>query len=513
MDEYSLESDDFGTEKFHRIIFSTVYNLYQQGNKVIDFFTIDSYLSNYTEQYKIFNQNDGAEYITKAIEICEPDNFNYNLMRMKKFSLMRFYESKGLDTKFLYNPDEINPKKYEEQQKQFDEYTIEQIIEIIEYTYVILPKDKFCIGQERNGGLAANGLRELKEQWKQAPEIGIPMQGAIVNTIARGARLKKLYLRSGATGTGKTRFMVADICSYSVPWIYDLEKKEWVYTGFSEPSLFISTELELSEIRSLVLAYISGVEEEHITEGTYVGDEEERVDHAIKILESAPLYLEEVSDFNIEDIENLIKKYKKEFGVLYVCFDYIHTSVKLIMEIATISKGMKLREDQILYIFAIRLKNICNKLGIHVDTSTQLNGEYKSARDKDETLLRGSKAIADKIDMGIIMCQPSREELKAVEEILRHRFGKVPNMIYHFYKVRKGKLSKVKLWVYAELGICRFTELFLTNYNNELIQVEKLTIENMNAIVEEHSVDKDEIEDLESESTIFSLEPKGKYTF
>ena len=72
-------------------------------------------------------------------------------------------------------------------------------------------------------------------------------------------------------------------------------------------------------------------------------------------------------------------------------FDYIHTSVKLIMQIASMSKGMKLQEHQILYMFAIKLKELCNKLGVHIDSSTQLNGEYKNARDKDETLLRGTE--------------------------------------------------------------------------------------------------------------------------
>ena len=61
------------------------------------------------------------------------------------------------------------------------------------------------------------------------------------------------------------------------------------------------------------------------------------------------------------------------------------------MQIASMSKGMKLQEHQILYMFAIKLKELCNKLGVHIDSSTQLNGEYKNARDKDETLLRGTE--------------------------------------------------------------------------------------------------------------------------
>lgn len=69
------------------------------------------------------------------------------------------------------------------------------------------------------------------------------------------------------------------------------------------------------------------------------------------------------------------------------------------MQIASMSKGMKLQEHQILYMFAIKLKELCNKLGVHIDSSTQLNGEYKNARDKDETLLRGTESACNSLSV------------------------------------------------------------------------------------------------------------------
>ena len=64
-----------------------------------------------------------------------------------------------------------------------------------------------------------------------------------MTTIARGARLKKVYLRSADSGGGKTRTALADICNISIPYFYDTDKKEWIYPGSEEPSLFISTDL------------------------------------------------------------------------------------------------------------------------------------------------------------------------------------------------------------------------------------------------------------------------------
>ena len=54
LDEYSLTLIDFNGENFHQIVFSCIFNLYNQGVKVLDCFAIDSFLSTYEKQYKIF---------------------------------------------------------------------------------------------------------------------------------------------------------------------------------------------------------------------------------------------------------------------------------------------------------------------------------------------------------------------------------------------------------------------------------------------------------------------------
>ena len=55
--------------------------------------------------------------------------------------------------------------------------------------------------------------------------------------------------------------------------------------------------------------------------------------------------------------------------------DYIHTSLKILEEITKRSGGVKLREDNVLFMLAIRIKDLCNELGIFIESSTQLNGK------------------------------------------------------------------------------------------------------------------------------------------
>ena len=493
LDTYDITEEDMH-EEFYVYIFNTIYNLHLQNVKVIDSFTIDSYLSSYDMQYKVFTVNKGIEYIDNAKKIAVVENFDYNYNLLKKFTLLRYYDQRGQDIKFIYDPTKIAPEDQEAETKKLDGYSVDDIINLVELELVTKPRMHFKVQQFEQGKLAGEGLMELKEQWKQEPEFGISLQSPTMNNIARGARLKKFYLRSAPSGVGKTRLAVGDICTYSIPWFYDIEENKWVYTGFSEPALFISTELEIDELQSMLIAFVSGVGEDKILDGKYSKDEEERVDQAIKYIKSAPLYLEHIDDFDISDIENLIKKYKIEKGVYYISFDYIHSSVKLIMQIATISKGMKLQEHQVLYMFAIKLKEICNKLGVHIDSATQVNGEYKTARDKDETLLRGAKSIADKIDLGIIAMPPTREELKAIEPVLSKGVSLNPNLIYHIYKVRRGKISRVRLWLHADLSTCRTYDLFVTNNDNELISVEKITIEALEKLLDDNSIKEEDVE-------------------
>ena len=241
---------------------------------------------------------------------------------------------------------------------------------------------------------AGENVFNLIEKFKEHPEVGIALYGPLVNTVTRGARLKKFYLRSAATGVGKTRSMIADACFISCSHIYD-ETFGWIKNGGCEPVLFITTEQELEEIQTMMLAFLSNVNEEHILNGEYQNDEESRVIKAAKILAEAPLYVEELPDFSLKDVEDKIKKNIREHNVKYIFHDYIHTSLKILEEITKRSGGIRLREDNVLFMLSTRLKDLCNKYGVFIMSATQLNSDYQDSKTPDQNLLRGAKAIAD----------------------------------------------------------------------------------------------------------------------
>ena len=285
------------------------------------------------------------------------------------------YDDLGLNVKWIYDPDEIfNAEKKEAQEQYLNNLTLNEIANLIENKIESIRRlyidnsidDSKHIGQ---------GIEDLIEELKRAPEAGPPMYGKKINSITRGMRLGKLYLRSAATGVGKTRSMVADAVMCACDKIYDTKAGDWIDVGIKQPALYIATEQELDEVQTMALAFLSCVDEEHILTGEYNFEEEDRVKYAAKLLQQSPLYVEYIPDFTLKDIENCIKRHIRMHGVQYFFYDYVHTSMKMLEDITRRSGGVRLREDNLLFLLSVKLKDICTQFNVFILTSTQLNGD------------------------------------------------------------------------------------------------------------------------------------------
>lgn len=483
-----LDRTDFNTENFYELLFVAIYNLHMQGCTTIDEFSIDSYLSNYKEQYSIFQENQGIEYLSNAREMATLENYDYYYHRLRKYSLLRYYEKQGLDTRFIYDSTIADTSKMESEQIKFDNYTEQDIIEMVEATFVINPNMKYCTNTLSTDVQAGDGMTDLVNELMEVPDVGLALNNEGLNTVSRGARLGCLFMRSCPQGGGKTRMAAGDACKIAVPYFYDVNTNQYVYTGNCEPTTIFSTEMPVDEIQTLLIAAVSKVNEEHILYGTYEKGELERVKQAISYIESSPLYIVHIPDFSIEDIKNQIKKYNREFSVRYFFFDYIHTSLRLMAEVNSKS-GMGLKEHQLLLVFATELKTIAQQLDVFIYTASQLNGEAQNALYKDQNLLAGSKALANKLDMGVISMSPTKAERKKIEAVLHRMVNMlVPNMCHWVYKVRRGRLTRIIIWTKIDLGTMTEQCLFVTNYDFELIDMDFTKIEQVEEKIKEHSV-------------------------
>lgn len=476
-DKYIFNEEDFNGEEFHQVLFGAIYNLHHLGVKDINEITISNYLEQRPKKFAIYKKNNGKEYLEKIQSITQLASFDYYYNRVKKMTLLRMYCNIGMNLTWLYDTNNIlDAKKKQAQEEWLDNHSLNDIADIIDKKILDI-RIKYIDNNDDDLSQAAAGVYNLLDRLEKNPEVGYPLYGPLVNTIHRGARLKKFYLRSAATGLGKTRAMIADACYIACSKIYNEKEQKWEDNGTKEPTLFIATEQELDEVQTMMLAFLSAVDEEHILTGEYLIGEKERVLEAAKILTNSPIYVKRLPDFSLQDVENTIKYAIREWDCRYICFDYLHSSMKILSEVGLKSGIKGLREDNILFLISVKLKDLCNQYGVFIMTATQLNASYVNAEVYDQNLLRGAKSIADKIDFGCIMLPVSSEDRESLKEVCSQMGVEIPNLKISIYKNRRGKYKDILLWCTAKYGICRIDPLFATDYRMELIELNDTKIQ------------------------------------
>ena len=454
-----------------------MYHLHESGVSHVSLEVINDFLETRPKQKAVYEANRGNEFLLKASQMVTNGTFNYYYDRVKKMTLLRMYDNFGIDVSFIYDPDNIfDTKKKEIQEEWLNNSTLQEIADKVDERIDSIRQN--YAEQNDNGQSydAGDGIEELIRRFEETPDVGVPLYGNYINTITRGARLGKFYLRSAPTGVGKTRSMIADACNIACDRIYD-DYLGWIKNGIKQPTLFIGTEQDKDEIQTMMLSFLSNVNEEHILNGQYEGDERARVFEAARIIKESPLYIEVLPEFNLQDVENTIKKRIREKEVQYIFHDYIHTSLKILEEISKTAGKIALREDNILFMLSARLKDICVKYNVFMMSATQLNGDYQDSKTPDQNLLRGAKAIADKIDYGSILLPVKEVDLASLENVLSRNpnFG-TPNIKLSIYKNRRGRYKSVILWCKADLGTCRIQPVFLTDFTYELQSIENIKI-------------------------------------
>ena len=462
----NLNIDDFDNN-LTKSIFNAIYNLYQLGADKVNVVDIDNYLQQYGGVYSNFQKENGIVYLQDCYELAQVENFQYYFNRLKKFSALRKLNKSGIDVSDIYDDDMTNSKKEKEKMDAFDEMSVQDIFSFInkrvsdiEYQYNI-NKQTACN--------AFDSIKELKEEVKHTPESGAPLQGDIYIVIVRGARKGKFYLNSGASGSGKSRKLIGNACKLAYPYHYDDYRKEWVRTGSEEKTLIITTELEKDEVQTIILACLSGVNEEHILYGIYVDDEEERIDAAIDQMKKYQnLFIESVPDPNISQIKIIVKRHVAMNQIVNVMYDYIFSSPNLLGEF----RDLKVREDVALMLLSTALKDLAVEYNLYVESGTQLSGNYDEWEGvRNQTLIRGSKAVCDKIDVGAITSQAQDRDITALTPMMREYGYPNPTHVMDIYKLRRGRYKNVRIWGMFDLGTGRWTDLFVTDGNYRVIPI------------------------------------------
>ena len=152
-----------------------------------------------------------------------------------------------------------------------------------------------------------------------------------------------LFLMNNYICTHNTRSMVGDACHIAYPIRFDPKVGKWVSTGSCEKVLYVMTEQDIEEIDTMIMAYLTGYNEDIFTYGTF-DENDPRIQTAMDIMEryADNMNYAKVSDPCSSIIKNLFRRRNLQDGIENFFYDYIFSSPAMLDEY----RDLKIREDK-----------------------------------------------------------------------------------------------------------------------------------------------------------------------
>ena len=465
-DKYNLQPSDFES-RFERYIFIAILNSYTNGAQSLSEIDIDNYLMEHKDQYLLFQQNNGISYLQDALDMSTPENFEYYYNRIKKFNCLKDLKKSGFDISEFYEENELNPRQFEINQR-FETLKPKDIFDGLKRK-IYKVEGEYVEGDASVTTDVSVGIDELLEKLKNSPDAGARFQGKYFNTVTRGARKGKYYLVSLASGIGKTRFLLGEACYLSFPMRYSWETMEWKITGNAEKTLFIATEQTKEEIQTMIVAYLTGINEDVIIYGHFTKEQQTIIDQAKEVIKKYKdnLMIVQIPMPSVEVVKSVVRQNCIVNDIKNVFFDYIFSNPALLNEF----RDLKIREDVALLMLSTALKDLAVEQDVFMMSATQLNSSQDTNEKgiKNQNSIRGSKSIVDKADIAMIGGLVPDDQRDQIAPYVA-KYG-MPTQVFDVYKVRRGKWTNLKIWTNADLGTCRRSDVFVTDSNIKEIEV------------------------------------------
>ena len=465
-DKYNLQPSDFES-RFERYIFIAILNSYTNGAQSLSEIDIDNYLMEHKDQYLLFQQNNGISYLQDALDMSTPENFEYYYNRIKKFNCLKDLKKSGFDISEFYEENELNPRQFEINQR-FETLKPKDIFDSLKRR-IYKVEGEYVEGDASVTTDVSVGIDELLEKLKNSPDAGARFQGKYFNTVTRGARKGKYYIVSFPSGGGKTRLLLGEACYLAFPMRYSWETMEWKITGNAEKTLFIATEQAKEEIQTMVVAYLTGINEDVILYGHFTKEQQTIIDQAKEVIKKYKnnLMIVQIPMPSVEIVKSVIRQNCIVNDTKNVFFDYIFSNPALLNEF----RDLRIREDVALLMLSTALKDLAVEQDVFMMSATQLNSSQDTNEKgiKNQNSIRGSKSIVDKADIAMIGGLVPDDQRDQIAPYVA-KYG-MPTQVYDVYKVRRGKWTNLKIWSNVDLGTCRRSDVFVTDSNIKEIEV------------------------------------------
>ena len=217
---------------------------------------------------------------------------------------------------------------------------------------------------------------------------------------------------------------------------------------FNIPVAIFTLEMANVQLVKRLISNVADLDGEKIKSGRLTPDESERLNTRVRMMYSAPMYLDETPGLSITELRTKARRLVREHGVKIIMIDYLQ-----LMN----ATGMKLgsREQEVSTI-SRSLKALAKELNIPIIALSQLNRSTETREDKRPVLsdLRESGAIEQDADIVCFIHRPeyytkssedaNGNDIRGLAELIvaKHRSGAVGDVKLRFV----SKYARFENW-------------------------------------------------------------------
>lgn len=383
------------SDEVTRFLYDNFEIYYKTFSQTIDEIKINTFMSQDQERLKYYKMYGGYKTIKQWMDIVDLDDFKNYMDVVKKYSLLREFNSKGFDVEKIMNHSKFNTMKAED---------------IVRLLRGAVDKVSTVIMSDSTSVLVNEQINSNIKKWLLKPAMGATIPFDILNDLFRGLRLGKLTCIGFLSNEGKTR-----LGCFLASYLAFVEGKKVV---------FLANETEEEDFRACLLTTI--INNDHFKElhgininqkerglvlGQYYDDNgnlierycdedgnfiESEIDYESRIYNTSQqfrdilavaewlenqqegkIYFKFMKSYSDKDIDFEIRKHKMTYGVDYVFYDTLKNyktsdwgelkqtttmlnSISIELQVSTVC-SFQLTDDTVFTdIFSLSSNNIAN---------------------------------------------------------------------------------------------------------------------------------------------------------
>lgn len=269
----------------------------------------------------------------------------------------------------------------------------------------------------------------IEEASKRADGLsGIPSGFTKVDRITSGWQKTDLIIIAARPAMGKTAFVLSMTRNMAVDW--------------KKPVAMFSLEMSSIQLVNRLIAAESELGSEKIKKGSLVGDDWNRLNSAIQVLDEAPIFVDDTPALSIFEFRAKARRLKMQHDIGIILVDYL--------QLMTAGNDNRSSREQEVSMISRSLKAIAKELDVPIIALSQLNRSVETREGRRPQLsdLRESGAIEQDADMVIFIHRP--EYYGITEDENSHSLRNVAEII--IAKHRNGAVGDVRLTFRKELA-------------------------------------------------------------